>query len=89
MKTLLQQNYFQFEGNTYKPIKGIAMGSPISSTSSELILQYHENTTIKHWLETNEIKYYRGYVDDILIIYDSTQINPCKITHFLTTVTMT
>jgi hypothetical protein len=57
------------------------MGSPLSSIATELILQYYEETTTKHWLETNEIWYYRRYVDDILIIYDNTKINSCKITY--------
>jgi hypothetical protein len=47
LRTVLQQNYFHYEGTYYKPMKGIAMGSPISSLASELILQYHENRTIK------------------------------------------
>jgi hypothetical protein len=75
MDTVLQQKYFHSNGNFYKPNKGIAMGGPLSRTATELILQYYEETTLKHWLETDEIQHYRGYVDDILIIYDKTKIN--------------
>jgi hypothetical protein len=30
LKTILQQNYFQYNNTIYQPSKGIAMGSPIS-----------------------------------------------------------
>jgi hypothetical protein len=80
LKTVLQQNYFHYEDSYYKPMKGIAMGSPISSLASELILQYHENRIIKHWLETDQIKYYRRYVDDILLIYNNAKISPEQVT---------
>jgi hypothetical protein len=38
---------------------------------------------LKHWLETQEICYYRRYVDDILIIYDRTKIDVNTIAHHL------
>ena len=31
IRTIIKQNYFQYDGQIYKPEKGIAMGSPISS----------------------------------------------------------
>jgi hypothetical protein len=56
------------------------MGSPLSSTASEIVLQHIEQLLIKHWLETQEILYYKRYVDDILIIYDSAKLNPDQVT---------
>jgi hypothetical protein len=70
MKVVLHQNYFQYSDRYYKPSTGIAMGSPLSSTATELYLQYFEELVIKHWLDTNDIIYYRRYVNDILIIFD-------------------
>jgi hypothetical protein len=43
------------------------MGSPLSSTLTEIYLQCFEEMMIKHWIETGEITYYRGYIDDIII----------------------
>jgi hypothetical protein len=80
MQTVLQQNYFHTNGHYYRPNKGIAMGSPLSSTASEIVLQHIEHLLIKHWLETKEILYYKRYVDDILIIYDSAKLNPDQVT---------
>jgi len=68
-KTILKQNYFQYNEQLFQPDKGIAMGSPISSTMAEVYLQFLEETYVKQWLDSKEITYYKRYVDDILIIY--------------------
>ena len=57
------------------------MGSPISSIIAEIFLQYYENMFIKHLLESRNIIYYTRYVDDILIIYDRTDIDPDRLTN--------
>jgi hypothetical protein len=33
LKMIMNQNYFQYEGKFYKPTSGVAMGSPLSSTT--------------------------------------------------------
>ena len=57
----------------YKPNKGIAMGSPISSTLAEIYLQLFQRIYLKHHLETKNIIYYKRSVDDLIIIYDHTK----------------
>jgi len=52
---ILNQNYFQNNGKYFKPTKGIAMGTPVSSIVTEIYLQFFENLTIRHWLESGEI----------------------------------
>jgi len=63
----MEQNYFQYNDQFFKPAKGIAMGSPISSTIAEIYLQHIENEYIKQWLDSKEICYYKRYMDDIII----------------------
>jgi len=70
---ILKQNYFQYNHQYYQPNKGIAMGSPISSTLAEKYLQYLEEIYIKLWMESRKIIMYKRYVDDILIMYDQTK----------------
>jgi hypothetical protein len=70
LNTILTQNYFQHNDRTYQPSKGIAMGSPISSTAAEIYIQRIEELYIKHFLENKDLTFYKRYVDDILIIYD-------------------
>jgi hypothetical protein len=42
LNTIFKQNYFQYDGHVFQPKRGIAMGSPISSTMAETYLQYLE-----------------------------------------------
>jgi hypothetical protein len=46
------------------------MGLPISGIVAELYLQYFEELSIGHRIESGEILHYRRYVDDIVVIYD-------------------
>ena len=43
LETVLEQNYFSLQNNTYQPEKGVSMRSPISNTIAEIFLQYLEN----------------------------------------------
>jgi len=58
------------------------MGSPISSFIAEIFLQYFENLTITHIIQRNHITFYTCCVDNILIIYDHTQITSAQILHY-------
>jgi hypothetical protein len=49
------------------------MGSPISSTVGEILLQYIENIHIKHLIESRNIIYYATYADDTFVICDITK----------------
>jgi hypothetical protein len=51
------------------------MESPISSLIAEISLQQYEDTNIKPLLDTKNLEFYMRYVDDILIIFDTTKIN--------------
>jgi len=75
LEMIMKQNYFQYSVRLLQPDKGIAMGSPTSSTLVEVYLQCIEETYVKQWLESEEIVYYKRYVDDILIIYDQNKTN--------------
>jgi len=76
LETILQQNYFSFQNNTYQPEKGISMGSPVSNTVAEIFLQHLENTHLKHILQSKHIIFYTRYVDDILTIYNTKYTTP-------------
>ena len=73
-------NYFITQEQIYQPDKGIAMGSPISGTIAEIFLQDLERTHITPLIESKQILYYTRYIDDILIIYDTDNTNPDKLT---------
>jgi hypothetical protein len=56
-KVILNQNYFQYDGKLFKLIRGIAMGSRVSSVVAELYLRYFEELSSGHWLENGESLY--------------------------------
>jgi hypothetical protein len=56
------------------------MGSPISGTLAEIYLQLIEESFIKLWIESQELLYYKRYIDDILIIFDQNKTNETTIT---------
>jgi hypothetical protein len=73
--TIIKRNYFQFLNTFYLQEKGLEIGSPTSTTFSEIYLEYIENTAIYDILRHNNIAGYFQYVDDILIIYNTTTTN--------------
>ena len=81
LQTIMKQNYFQYNDKFFQPEKGIAMGSPISSTMAEVYPQYMKETYVKLWLDSKEIIYYKRYVDDIVIIYDQSKTQDGIILH--------
>jgi hypothetical protein len=86
LETILGQNYFAFQNQIYQPDKGVAMGSPISGTIADVFLQQLEKTHIKHLMDSKHLIFYARYVDDILIIYDSTLTSPTSIQHYVDTI---
>ena len=83
LENTLQQNYFSFENNIYQPTKGICMGSPLSGDIAEIFLQHIEQTNNKQIMENKNITFYTIYVDDILIIYDSTHCSATDINIYM------
>ena len=77
MKDLLQlackDNLFLFDGSYYNQIDGVAMGSPLGPHLANTFMNFHE----KIWLEKCPLefkpKYYRRYVDDIFVLFESVE----------------
>jgi hypothetical protein len=86
LEIILKQNSFSFQGQIYQPDKGVAMGSPISGTMAEIFLQHLENNHIKHLIESRILTFYTRYVDDFLVVYDSTLTTPDNILRYLGTI---
>jgi hypothetical protein len=76
-KVILNQNYFQYDGKYFKAIEDTAMALPISGFIVELHLQYFEELSIRHWLESREI------LDDFLIIHEQTKTNEWAISMYM------
>jgi len=53
---------------------------------ADIFLQQLEKTHIKHLIDSKHLIFYARYVDDILIIYDSTLTSPTNIQHYMDTI---
>jgi hypothetical protein len=80
MKLVLSQNYFIFLNKIYQPERGVAMGSPVSSTTAKIFLQYFEDKPIKHILNTKNVMLYICCVNGIVSVCDSKKIHSDLIT---------
>ena len=64
-----KESFILFNGQYYKQIDGVAMGSPLGPTLANIFLCHHE----KNWLDncSNEFKpsYFKRYVDDIFLLF--------------------
>ena len=67
----VKSSCFLFNDVYYKQVDGVAMGSPLGPTLANLFLVYYE----RKWLEKCPLqfrpKYYRRYVDDIFLMFES------------------
>ena len=67
----VKSSCFLFNDVYYKQVDGVAMGSPLGPTLANLFLVYYEHK----WLEKCPLqfrpKYYRRYVDDFFLIFES------------------
>jgi hypothetical protein len=73
LKTILNQNHFQYKENFYKPKTGIA---PTSGILTETFIQNLEQHLLKHNIESKAIIYYTTLVDDTFIVYIQNKITP-------------
>ena len=68
--------YFIFNGETFKQIDGVAMGSPLSASLANIFLAHHE----VGWLDNCPPEFkpimYRRYVDDTFVIFESEEHVP-------------
>ena len=66
-----KESYFIFNGQLYKQVDGVAMGSPLGPTLANAFLVHFE----KNWLQNcpSDFKphYYRRYVDDTFVLFTS------------------
>lgn len=75
-KVTINQNYFQYNNSFYIQEDGLPMGSPLSGLLADIYMNNLETTKILN--ETNPYKskllYWYRYVDDILCLFEGTQI---------------
>lgn len=83
LNTILEQNYFEHNGNWYKQNDGLALGAPTSTILTETFVQHLEHTIIVDILKKYQIIKYHRYVDDTLIIHNTRTTDINNILHKL------
>ena len=66
-----KESYFIFNNTLCKSIDGVAMGSPLGPSPANAFLVVHG----QDWIDSCPLEYrplyYRGYVDDIFVLFKS------------------
>ena len=77
MKQLLnlasKDTLFLFDGVYYTQIDGVAMGSPLGPHFANAFMNYHEKIWLNDCPFEIKPKYYRRYVDDIFVLFESVE----------------
>ena len=65
---------FSFDNNFSEQVDGVSMGSPLGPVLANIILTEFENVVVSDLLQSSILKFYRRYVDDILVLVKPTDI---------------
>ena len=63
--------HFLFDGKLYHQKDGVAMGSPLGPLFGNIFLSFHERTWLADCPHTFKPMFYRRYVDDCFLIFQS------------------
>ena len=73
IKTILENNYFEFTGKYYKQTLGCSMGSPLSPELADMRMYKITDYIMAHFERANQVIFHGRYRDDGFIIFDGTQ----------------
>ena len=62
-----KESNFRFDWELYRQVDGVAMGSPLGPTLSNIFLCHYEDIRQPNYSVECKPSYYKGYVDDIYI----------------------
>ena len=66
-----KESYFLFDGELYQQVEGVAMGSPLGSTIANIFLCHYEDIWLRNCSLECKPSYYKRYVDDIFVLFES------------------
>ena len=68
-----QESYFIFNDVLYKQKYGLAMGSPLGPTMASVFLSFYEFKWLEQCPKEFKQVYYKRYVDDIFVLFESAE----------------
>lgn len=66
LRIVMENNYFQFNGQYYHQIKGTAMGTPAAVIFANIFMYILERGVLMKY--ANDIAFYKRYLDDIFMV---------------------
>ena len=66
----LKESIILFDKKYYSQIDGVAMGSPLGPTLTNIFLCYHKSNWLKDCPKDFKPVYYRRYMDDIFVLFN-------------------
>ena len=66
-----RESFILFDGQYFKQIDGVAMGSPLGPTLANIFLGYNEEKWLANCPSDFKPVYYRRYVDDIFLLFNN------------------
>ena len=82
---VLHNNFFNFEGKTYKQISGTAMGTPMAPTVANLFMGLLESQILDQSPIKINIETWKRFIDDIFILWLGTEQDIDTFVSFLNT----
>ena len=67
----VEKSMFLFNDNFYSQTEGVAMGSPLGPAFDNSFLSHHEKNWLNNCPKQFRPVYYRRYVDDIFVLFES------------------
>ena len=68
-----QESYFIFNDVLYKQKDGVAMGLPLGPTMANVFLSFYEVKWLEQCPKEFKPAFYRRYVDDIFVLFESAE----------------
>ena len=67
----MSESLVLFDGEFYKQIDGVAMGSPLGSTLANIFFCFHKRIWLDNCPVESKLVIYRRFVDDIFLLFRS------------------
>lgn len=80
IRIVMGLNFFEFNGEYYKQLQGLAMGTPCAVIVANLYLAWHENKILKKF---PSVQLYKRYIDDVFFIWRPIEEKPFELKHFI------
>lgn len=73
--TVIQDNIFTFNNNSYRQVKGMAMGTRMAPPFANLFMASLEEKALTTWMVCSPPTIWARYLDDVFLVWEDTETN--------------